>query len=185
MTCDCWWATLIPRRVRHPWSHMPAGRTWHRITRCQDLTRRTPTPTLTSSCLSVELSQASPESRAASLLKSKTLKHVRRPCPALVKQPTGSSRRAELEQNSHEWGLNCEKELHCIHYDLPSCQICVLSPPSPTPLPSGKSCLLAKIRMMASLISLSLMILWSSCLASSILSLSAQSTTKMSPWVPV
>lgn len=50
--------------------------------------------------------------------------------------------------------------------------------------PSGRSCLFAKIRIMASLISLSFMILLSSCLASSIRSRSAQSTTKMSPCVP-
>ena len=52
-------------------------------------------------------------------------------------------------------------------------------------LPSGRSCLLANIRMMASFISLSLIIRWSSCLASSILSLSAQSTTNIRPCVPV
>ncbi|KAK0138340.1 Pre-mRNA-processing factor 39 [Merluccius polli] len=50
---------------------------------------------------------------------------------------------------------------------------------------SGRSCLLAKIRMMASLISRSLMMRCSSCLASSILSRSAQSTTNMRPCVPV
>lgn len=51
--------------------------------------------------------------------------------------------------------------------------------------PSGKSCLFANIKMIASFISLSLMMRWSSCLASSILSLSAQSTTNISPCVPV
>jgi hypothetical protein len=51
--------------------------------------------------------------------------------------------------------------------------------------PSGKSCLLANIKIIASRISLSLMIRWSSCRASSIRSLSAQSTTKMRPCVPV
>lgn len=52
-------------------------------------------------------------------------------------------------------------------------------------IPSGKSCLLAKINIIASRISLSLIIRCSSWRASSILSLSAQSTTKISPWVPV
>lgn len=48
-------------------------------------------------------------------------------------------------------------------------------------LPSGRSCLLAKIRIMASRISLSLIILCSSVRASSIRSRSAQSTTNIRP----
>lgn len=51
-------------------------------------------------------------------------------------------------------------------------------------LPSGRSCLFAKIKIIASRISLSLIILCNSCLASSIRSLSAQSTTKIKPCVP-
>ena len=52
-------------------------------------------------------------------------------------------------------------------------------------IPSGRSCLLAKINIIASLISLSFIILCSSWRASSIRSRSAQSTTKINPWVPV
>lgn len=51
-------------------------------------------------------------------------------------------------------------------------------------LPSDISCLLAKMSIMASFISLSLIIRWSSCRASSSRSLSAQSTTNIKPWVP-
>ena len=52
-------------------------------------------------------------------------------------------------------------------------------------LPPGKSCLLAKMRIIASRISLSLIILCSSWRASSMRSRSAQSTTKIRPCVPV
>lgn len=52
-------------------------------------------------------------------------------------------------------------------------------------LPSARSCLLANINIMASRISLSLIILCSSVRASSILSRSAQSTTNIRPCVPV
>lgn len=51
--------------------------------------------------------------------------------------------------------------------------------------PLVKSCLLAKINIIASLISRSLIIRCNSCLASSIRSRSAQSTTKIKPCVPV
>lgn len=50
--------------------------------------------------------------------------------------------------------------------------------------PSGRSCLFAKINIIASRISLSLIILCSSVRASSIRSLSAQSTTNIKPCVP-
>lgn len=52
-------------------------------------------------------------------------------------------------------------------------------------IPSERSCLLANISIMASRISLSLIILCSSVRASSILSRSAQSTTNIRPCVPV
>jgi hypothetical protein len=51
--------------------------------------------------------------------------------------------------------------------------------------PPGKSCLFANTRSRQSFISLSFKILWSSCLASSILSLSCESTTKTRACVPV
>lgn len=51
-------------------------------------------------------------------------------------------------------------------------------------IPSGKSCLFANINIIASRISLSFIILCNSCLASSIRSLSAQSTTNIRPCVP-
>lgn len=51
-------------------------------------------------------------------------------------------------------------------------------------LPSGRSCLFANINIIASLISLSFIILCNSVRASSILSRSAQSTTNIKPCVP-
>lgn len=52
-------------------------------------------------------------------------------------------------------------------------------------LPPGISCLLAKTSSRASFISRSRMILWSSCLASSIRARSLESMTKIRPCVPV